>query len=252
MPRWATVPRWAPVPPPGGRGTPRRHTPVALALLLALTTWAAAAPPCTIDALVTALDPDTYPERIVLDPAWRLPPGYAPTDLVPVSQAGFASDLLLRAIVIDDLRSLREAAEADGVHLAVQSAYRSEAYQERVHQGWVRLLGAERAAAVSARPGHSEHQLGTAVDLRSADGPPAWDLEDWAATAEGAWVAEHAARFGFVVSYPRGSRDVACYDYEPWHLRWVGRAAAADASASGLAYRAWLYLHHPPTAPPLP
>jgi zinc D-Ala-D-Ala carboxypeptidase len=241
-----------PTPPPWGRRAPRCRALAALALALALTAWASAAPPCTVDELVTALDPDAHPERIVLDPAWRLPPGYAPPDLVSVSRAGFTSELLLRAVVIEDLRALREAAAADGVRLAVQSAYRSEAYQDRVHQGWVRLLGAERAAEVSARPGHSEHQLGTALDLRSADGPPAWELDDWATTAEGAWVAENAARFGFVVSYPRGARTVTCYDYEPWHLRWVGREAAADASASGLAYRAWLHLHHPPAALPPP
>ncbi len=227
-----------------------RGVPAALAV--ALVAWAAAAPPCAIDERVTAVDPDVHPERIVLDPAWRLPPGYAPSDLVPVSRAGFASDLPLRAIVIDDLRALRTAAEADGVRLAVQSAYRSEAYQDAVHQGWVRQLGAERAAEVSARPGHSEHQLGTAVDLRSADGPPAWELDDWATTPEGAWVAEHAARHGFVIPYPRDGREASCYDYEPWHLRWVGRAVAAEAAASGLAYRAWLYRHHPPVeaAPP--
>ena len=224
--------------------TPRRG--VVTLLLVALTAWAVAAPPCAIDERVTALDPDAHPERIVLDPAWRLPPGYAPSDLVPVSRAGFASELPLRAIVIDDLRALRTAAEAAGVRLAVQSAYRSEAYQDAVHQGWVRQLGAERAAEVSARPGHSEHQLGTAVDLRSADGPPAWELDDWATTPEGAWVAEHAARHGFVIRYPRDGRDASCYDYEPWHLRWVGRDAAAATAASGLAYRAWLYLHHPP------
>ncbi|MFU8887573.1 MAG: M15 family metallopeptidase [Trueperaceae bacterium] len=222
------------------------------ALLVALAGWAVAVPPCAVDDRVTAVDPDTHPERIVLDTAWRLPAGYAPSDLVPVSRAGFASELLLRAIVIDDLAALRSAAESDGVRLAVQSAYRSEAYQDTVHQGWARQLGAERAAEVSARPGHSEHQLGTAVDLRSADGPPAWELDDWATTPEGAWVAERAERFGFVISYPRDGRAVTCYDYEPWHLRWVGREAAAAAAASGLAYRAWLYLHHPPleaTAP---
>lgn len=225
----------------------RRRRRAAAALLVALSAWAAAAaPPCTIDERVAAIDPDAHPERIVLDPAWRLPPGYAPSDLVPVSRAGFASDLPLRAVVIDDLRALRSAAEAAGVHLAVQSAYRSEAYQDTVHQGWVRQLGAERAAEVSARPGHSEHQLGTAVDLRSADGPPAWDLDDWATTPEGAWVAANAARHGFVISYPRDGRDASCYDYEPWHLRWVGREAATEAAASGLAYRAWLYLQHPP------
>ena len=219
---------------------------VATALVVALAAWASAAPPCVIDERVTVVEPDAYPERILLDPAWRLPPGYAPGDLVPVSRAGFESELPLRALVIDDLRALRTAAEADGVRLAVQSAYRSETYQDTVHQGWVRQLGADRAAEVSARPGHSEHQLGTAVDLRSADGPPAWELDDWATTPEGAWVAEHAARHGFVISYPRDGRDTSCYDYEPWHLRWVGRAVAAEAAASGLAYRAWLYLHHPP------
>ena len=223
---------------------PRRGATVLL--LVALAAWAVAAPPCAIDERVTALDPDAHPERIVLDPAWRLPPGYAPSDLVPVARAGFASDLPLRAIVIDDLRALRTAAEAAGVRLAVQSAYRSEAYQDAVHAGWVRQLGPQRAAEVSARPGHSEHQLGTAVDLRSADGPPAWELADWATTPEGAWIAEHAASHGFVISYPRDARDASCYDYEPWHLRWVGREAAAAAAASGLAYRAWLYLHHPP------
>ncbi len=234
---------------PACRGR-RSTTALAIALAVTLSARASGAPPCTVDTFVTALDPDAHPERIVLDPAWRLPPGYAPTDLVPVSLAGFDGELLLRAIVIDDLLALRLAAEADGVSLAVQSAFRSEAYQDRVHQGWVRQLGAERAAEVSARPGHSEHQLGTALDLRSAGGPPAWELDDWADTAEGAWIAEHAVRFGFVISYPRGARDVTCYDYEPWHLRWVGRTAAAEASASGLAYRAWLYLQHPPEALP--
>jgi len=230
----------------------RRRAALAAAVvgLLIGVAWAGSPPPCTIDTRVQAVDADAHPELALLDPAWRLPPGYAPTDLVAVAGAGFAGDHRVRAIVIEDLRALRRAAEADGLRLAVQSAYRSEAYQAQVHAGWVRQLGPERAAEVSARPGHSEHQLGTAVDLRSADGPPAWDLPDWSKTPEGAWVAAHAHRFGFVVSYPRGARGVTCYDFEPWHLRWVGRATAAAVEASGLAYRAWLHLHHPPQAAP--
>lgn len=229
--------------------SPRAVTPLACAVA-ALLAWSGVAlagpPPCTVDARVVALDPDRYPELVLVDPAWRLPPGYAPSDLVPVARAGFASEALVRERIIYDLRALRLAAEAAGVRLAVQSAYRSEAYQAQVHVSWVDLLGPERAAEVSARPGHSEHQLGTAIDLRAADGPPAWELDDWATTPEGAWVAEHAAAFGFVVSYPRSARDTSCYDYEPWHLRWVGRQIAAQVAESGLAYRAWLYLHHPP------
>jgi zinc D-Ala-D-Ala carboxypeptidase len=216
-------------------------------------------PACVVGDRVTAADPDADAGTVLLDLEWRLPEGYAPSDLVDVSAAGFAVGPQVRALVIDDLRALRTAALEAGVALEVQSAYRSEAYQASVHEGWRRTLGAERAALVSARPGHSEHQLGTAVDLRSADGPPAWDLDDWAATPEGAWVAAHALAFGFVLSYPRDARATACYDYEPWHLRWVGRdvagryAAAVDVAgrAGGLAteavpFRVWLHEQHPP------
>jgi zinc D-Ala-D-Ala carboxypeptidase len=217
---------------------------------LGVQVHAQALAPCTVADRVLAIDADAHPELVLVDPAWRLPPGYAPRDLVSVGEAGFSGDHLVRTVVIDDLRALREAAELAGVRLAIQSAYRSEAYQVRVHEGWVRQLGAARAAEVSARPGHSEHQLGTSIDLRSASGPPAWELDDWATTPEGAWVAAHAHRFGFVVSYPRDARAESCYDYEPWHLRWVGRTAAAAAAAAEVPYRLWLLLHHPPTEAP--
>jgi D-alanyl-D-alanine carboxypeptidase len=225
----------------------------------------AAVPACVVADRVVAADPDADAATLLLDLEWRLPEGYAPTDLVGIATAGFEGELQVRAVVVDDLRALREAAVAAGVRLAVQSAYRSEAYQARVHDGWRTALGAERAALVSARPGHSEHQLGTAIDLRSADGPPAWDLDDWAATPEGRWVAEHALAFGFVVSYPRDALATACYDYEPWHLRWVGRdvaaryAAAVDVAgrADGRAteavpFRVWLHVEHPPTERAVP
>ena len=257
------------------RPHPRRVGGALVALLLggfAVTVVAqdasVAAPPapdCMVADRVLDADPDTDADVLLLDLEWRLPEGYAPRDLVGVARAGFEGDHRVRVAVVEDLRALREAAAADGVHLAVQSGYRSETYQAQVYAGWQAALGAERAARVSARPGHSEHQLGTAIDLRSADGPPAWDLDDWATTAEGGWVAEHAIEFGFVVSYPRDALATACYDYEPWHLRWVGRDVAAryaDAvdvagRANGRAteavpFRVWLHLEHPPTERAMP
>ena len=205
-----------------------------------------AAPPCAFGDRTLAIDPTTAASTALLDTTWRLPSGYEPPDLVGIDRAGFSGTHQLRAIVIDDLTALRRAAEAAGVRLAIQSAYRSEAYQQGVHQRWVETLGAERAREVSARPGHSEHQLGTAIDLRSADGPPAWDLPDWGATREGAWIAANAAAFGFVISYPAGERDRSCYDYEPWHLRWVGRDLSAAVAAAGVPLRIHLHRHHPP------
>ncbi len=188
----------------------------------------------------------------LLDTRFRLSADYAPADLVGLQDAlaralpGAAAPLAganhqLRAVAVPDLQALFVAAEEAGVQLAVQSAYRSYAYQESTFAYWVELDGYEAALRTSARPGHSEHQLGTAVDLRSRSGPPAWDLDDWATTPEGAWVKENAWRFGFVMSYPAGAEDESCYDYEPWHFRYVGRELAAQMHVANETPRAVLW-----------
>jgi D-alanyl-D-alanine carboxypeptidase len=43
------------------------------------------------------------------------------------------------------------------------------------------------------------------------------------------------------MSYPRGSFAQTCYDYEPWHYRYVGRNLAAQIHASGLTPRQVLW-----------
>jgi len=205
-----------------------------------------ALPECEYGDRVIAGDPWRDHAELLLDTSFRLPDTPDPPDLVSVRAAGFASDHLVRALLIDDLSALNRAARAAGVRLAVQSAYRSYGYQAQVFAGWVAQLGRERALRVSARPGHSEHQLGTAIDLRSADGPAPWDVADWGATPDGAWLLENAHRFGFVLSYPAGEEARTCYDYEPWHYRWVGREQAAAVHAAGEPLRVWLWRHHPP------
>ena len=177
----------------------------------------------------------------LLDTHYRLQADYLPPDLRPLTDAGLEGNHRLRALALPALQALTEAAAAAGHPIAVQSAYRSYDYQVSTFQYWVDLEGYEAALASSARPGHSEHQLGTAVDLRSADGPAAWDLDDWGATPTGGWVAANAWRYGFVMSYPRGYVSETCYVYEPWHYRYVGVEQAQALHDSGLPLRTWLW-----------
>ena len=103
-------------------------------------------------------------------------------------------------------------------------------------------MGYRRALLASARPGHSEHQLGTAVDLKTPGGAAPWAYADWGSTRPGAWLARNSWRYGWVLSYPRGkSPGLTCYKYEPWHFRYVGRPLAARIHASGLTPREWLW-----------
>jgi LAS superfamily LD-carboxypeptidase LdcB len=64
---------------------------------------------------------------------------------------------------------------------------------------------------------------------------------DFAATPAGRWLAEHAHEYGFVISYPDGATAVTCYEFEPWHLRYVGRENAAAVVDSGVPLREWLF-----------
>lgn len=204
-----------------------------------------ALPACGYEDRPTTYTAYTDWQQTLLDTLYKLPADYAPNDLVPLRQAGLESDLLVREIIIADLRALVDEARALGHPLAVQSAYRSYDYQVRTFDYWVNLNGRETALVTSARAGHSEHQLGTAVDFRSQDGPAAWDLDDWAETPAGAWTVANAWRYGFVLSYPRNSQDTVCYSYEPWHYRYMGRELAAQIHNSGLTLREWLWTQQP-------
>jgi hypothetical protein len=105
-------------------------------------------------------------------------------------------------------------ARAAGFNLRINSAFRSYREQTRVFRSMK-----ERGRA--ARPGHSEHQLGTAIDLR---------LPSSAAIA---WLAEHAFEHGFALSYPADKQRLTGYRPEPWHVRFVGRAVASDLHRRG-------------------
>jgi zinc D-Ala-D-Ala carboxypeptidase len=177
----------------------------------------------------------------VLDTLYALPSSYLPPDLVDTSQAGLNGGHLIRSLVVADLAAMVAAAEADGARLAVQSSYRSYNSQVLTFNGWVHQVGLDAALRVSARPGHSEHQLGTAIDFRSVSGPSPWGIPDWAVTTEGAWLSANAWRFGWILSYPRGTSAVSCYNYEPWHFRYVGREIATAIHESGTTERQWLW-----------
>ena len=183
--------------------------------------------------------------KTLVDTRLRVGSSYKPKDLVPVSQANIGGSGKVRHIIIDDLKAMASAARNAGRGIAVRSAYRSYSSQQSVFQGWVNSSGYQQALKYSARPGHSEHQLGTTIDFRSASSQMApWDYNDWATSKPGAWMKANAWKYGFVMSYPKGKFGKVCYAYEPWHYRYVGRGLAAKIHDSGLTPREYLWRHY--------
>jgi len=206
------------------------------------TTTTIPPPPACAEADVVVPDnPNTEWATVLIDTARALPDWYSPGDLHNIADAGFpfTDGLAVRELVLADLGALREAAAANGTPLSIVAAFRSHAQQADLYERRVDELGDSEAGSRVARPGHSEHQLGTTIDVTS-QGDTDVD-QSWGATPTGQWVATHAHEFGFLISYPLDGSDRTCYDYEPWHLRYVGRDVAAQVIDSGLTLREYLW-----------
>lgn len=150
------------------------------------------------------------------------PVDFAPASVIPPEDMQRTADVRLRPDAAAALTDLVAAAGDEGAGaIGLNSAYRSYASQVRTYDGYVRSLGRAQADRQSARPGFSEHQTGLATDVAACSGGCA-GIESFGGTRQAAWVAENAWRFGFVVRYEEGATDVTGYEWEPWHLRYLG------------------------------
>ena len=169
-----------------------------------------------LDSLLPLLD--IYDDFLVLaDKGHPLSKDSRPSDLVELDTSDIRVNkkgMELRNSAFTALVKMNQDMEKEGLEMLVSSAYRSYAYQEKIYNYYVSVYGQEETDKFSARPGTSQHQLGTAVDFGSIS-------EEYADTAEGKWMSENASQYGFSLSYPEGYESITGYSYEPWHYRYI-------------------------------
>lgn len=158
------------------------------------------------------------------------PKDYTPADLVvpsiPLRVPGNES-MQVRKATGDALQAMFAAASQQGIQLMLSSGYRSYNYQVGLYNGYVANSSVAEADKTSARPGYSEHQTGLAADLEPTSRK--CELETcFADTPEGQWLAAHAYEYGFIIRYPADKVDVTGYDFEPWHVRYVGKDLSTE------------------------
>jgi hypothetical protein len=154
-----------------------------------------------------------------------------PADYLPdVIDTGLPGGGFVLPVVKAPLQALFAEATRRGLSPVVTSAYRSYKTQVVVFRSWVFgelvrthdwLLAIANAERYSARPGHSEHQLGTAIDINCARCTP-FDDQDERNVTLWKFLETDAYRYGFVISYPRDMEARTGYQYEPWHVRYIG------------------------------
>ena len=122
------------------------------------------------------------------------------------------------------LLELQSAASSAGYSIPLISGFRSQTTQTGLYNRYVARDGKDAADTYSARPGHSEHETGLA----------------YGDTPAGTWLAQHAHEFGFIIRYPKGKEDITKYQYEPWHVRYVGLEHAAKIYEQDLTLEEYL------------
>lgn len=123
------------------------------------------------------------------------------------------------------------------------SDFRSYDTQVTLYNQYVDRDGRKAADKYSARPGHSEHQTGLTFDVGVAGPQSETNLkESFGNTKEGRWLAQHAHQYGFIIRYPKGKTNITGYQYEPWHIRYLGKEKATQIYKSGQTLEEYLNL----------
>ncbi|WP_081668231.1 M15 family metallopeptidase [Butyrivibrio sp. MC2013] len=189
---------------------------------------------------------DNSADEVTFDPAdWKLilinkqhpiPQGYE-FKVASVSGGGKVCD----ERIVAPLKEMFDSAASDGVELVVCSPYRSNARQEvlfdnkvesYMEQGYNYMDSYSLASQAVTLPGSSEHEIGIALDIISSN-YSSLD-EGFGDTAAGQWLADNSYKYGFVVRYLKGKELVTGIEYEPWHIRYVGIAAAQIMHSEGI------------------
>ncbi|WP_442604245.1 M15 family metallopeptidase [Paenibacillus sp. KN14-4R] len=181
-----------------------------------------------------AADPQAI--TVLVNKQFALPDNYEPKDLVypsvPFTFNEKIEKRMMRKEAAGALEQMFAGAKKDGISLAGVSAYRSHKTQVTLFNNYVKKDGEAKAKTYSAVPGHSEHETGLAIDVSGSDGKCAAE-NCFGDTKEAKWLAVHAHEYGFIIRYPKGKESITGYQYEPWHLRYVGKKLAADVAKNG-------------------
>lgn len=194
----------------------------------------------TIEELIEKLLGMNPDHLILVDKTHALGADFEPADLVDLalypSISRSRDGLYLERAAAEALAELSEAAKKEGVTLLVSSAYRSYGYQRKLFDSYAAKAGEEEASLSLAKPGTSQHQLGTTVDFGDV-------TESFAYTQAGRWIEKNGGKFGWSLSYPRYPPGE--YIWESWHWRWIGVDAVRlqDEFFDGSQHRMLLYLH---------
>jgi D-alanyl-D-alanine carboxypeptidase len=171
--------------------------------------------------------PDTKALPLLVNKYYKLPDDFVPERLVAVEGKYEVTPQAQKAY-----KEMKAAFRKDDMEIAITSAYRSISDQQKLYNRYLNENNNDVAAvdASTARPGHSEHNTGLAIDLIGPNG----EMEAFGDTEESTWIAENAYKYGYIVRYTEENSEVTGFKPEPWHITFVGKKAAKAMHDEGI------------------
>lgn len=161
---------------------------------------------------------------------------------VPPTREALSENIYMQPVAATALEELFAGAKADGLTLLATSGFRSYSTQKAIFERKLDKMSERAANASVAKPGYSEHQTGLAMDVEGESSLGIGLVDDFGETPEGLWLAEHCHEYGFIIRYPKGKTDITGYIYEPWHIRYVGKEAAAEIEALDITFEEYILM----------
>lgn len=167
------------------------------------------------------------------------PKNYSPASLtipaVPIRSNITDDEKQIVELASMGLNSLVSSASQQGISLDLQSGYRSYNFQKRLYDSYASQASKNAIDSYSASPGYSEHQTGLAVDLGGLSNPACNVKPCFTNTPESNWLADNSHKYGFIIRYPADKQKITGYEYEPWHLRYVGIYLATSMKSKNIS-----------------
>lgn len=163
----------------------------------------------------------------------KLPDNYEIDDLVTLDEEYSSRGEKIREIAYKDLKVMFDKAREDGINLNVISGYRTSEKQNTLFNNSVKKNGIEHALMYSAKRGHSEHQLGLAIDINTTQ-------ESFKNTNEYKWLKNNSYKYGFIERYKENKENITGFAYEPWHYRYIGIDNATKVFTENITYEEYV------------
>ena len=161
-----------------------------------------------------------------------LPDNYEIEDLVNMSIKVAFSGKEIKKEVYDAFYNLSMDARKEDLTIVANSTYRDYNYQAALYKRYKNNKGQNYADSYAARPGHSEHQTGLAIDVSTLNS----SMENFHETEEYTWLINNAHKYGFILRYPEGKEYITGYNYESWHYRYVGVDVATQIKNENITF----------------